>query len=53
VSTASAKLFIKLFGIRALRVTFFREDAGATMTHVFSAMIPVTVTVGAFALFKV
>ncbi|MDR1581260.1 MAG: PTS transporter subunit EIIC [Synergistaceae bacterium] len=53
VSAASAKLFIELFSIRALRVTFFREDAGATMTHVFSAMIPVTITIGLFALFKV
>jgi lactose/cellobiose-specific phosphotransferase system IIC component len=53
VSTASARLFIELFSFRALRVAFFSEDAGATMTHVFSAMIPVTITIGLFALVKV
>jgi lactose/cellobiose-specific phosphotransferase system IIC component len=53
VSTASAKLFIKLFGFRALRVKFFSQDAGAVMSHVYSAMIPVAMTIGVFSLFKV
>jgi lactose/cellobiose-specific phosphotransferase system IIC component len=51
-SAAAAGIFIRLFRFRFLRVKFV-SGAGATMSHVFSAMIPFALTVGAFALFKV
>ncbi|MDR1903972.1 MAG: PTS transporter subunit EIIC, partial [Treponema sp.] len=49
----SAELFLVFYRIKKLHIQFFSEDAGTTMSHVLSAMIPAILTLAVFALFKV
>ncbi|MDR1902103.1 MAG: PTS transporter subunit EIIC [Treponema sp.] len=53
VSTLSVKIFLAFYRIPSLRIRFFSEDAGSTMSHVFAAMLPAIFTISIFALFKV
>jgi PTS system cellobiose-specific IIC component len=48
----SAEIFLRFYRFPRLRIRFFSEEAGTSMTHVFAAMIPVFLTLGIFALFK-
>jgi lactose/cellobiose-specific phosphotransferase system IIC component len=49
----SAEVFLLFYRIKKLRIRFFSEDAGTTMSYVLAAMAPAVFTLGAFALFKV
>jgi lactose/cellobiose-specific phosphotransferase system IIC component len=49
----SAELFLFFYRIKRLRIQVLPEDAGTGMPHVFSTLIPVLLTLGVFALFKV
>ncbi|MDR1898764.1 MAG: PTS transporter subunit EIIC [Treponema sp.] len=49
----SAELFLLFYRIKRLRIQVLPEDTGTTMSHAFSALIPVILTLGLFALFKV
>ena len=48
----SSKLFLWFYRIPRLRIKFFSEAAGTTMTHVFAAMLSVFLTLGIFAFFR-
>ncbi|MDR2480012.1 MAG: PTS transporter subunit EIIC, partial [Treponema sp.] len=53
VSLATTDVFLLLYRIPRLRIRFVSEDAGATITHVFAAMIPVILTFCIFSLIKI
>jgi lactose/cellobiose-specific phosphotransferase system IIC component len=48
----SAEVFLLFYRIKKLRVRFFSEDAGTTMSHMLAAMVPAMFTLGVFAGFK-
>ena len=48
----ASELFLLFYRIRRLRIRFNPGAAGATMTHVFAAMIPVFLVLCVFAFFK-
>jgi lactose/cellobiose-specific phosphotransferase system IIC component len=49
---ASAEIFLLFYRIKKLRIRFFSEDAGTTISHVLAAMVPAMFTLGVFAVFK-
>ncbi|MDR2093957.1 MAG: PTS transporter subunit EIIC [Treponema sp.] len=53
ISTLSVKIFLAFYRIPSLRIRFFSEDAGSTMSYVFAAMLPGIFTISIFAFFKV
>jgi cellobiose-specific phosphotransferase system IIC component len=52
VSVASSEIFLRLYGIKQLRIRFFSEEAGTAVSTVFSVLVPAILTIGFFALFK-
>jgi cellobiose-specific phosphotransferase system IIC component len=52
-SMVSTEIFLALYRVPALRISFVSEDAGTTITHVFAAMFPAMITFSLFSLFKV
>jgi lactose/cellobiose-specific phosphotransferase system IIC component len=52
IGFGSAEVFLLFYRIKRLRIRFFSEDAGTTMSHVLAAMAPAMFTLGVFALFK-
>jgi PTS system cellobiose-specific IIC component len=53
VSFISTELFLFFYRIRALRIRFHSEEAGTSMTYVFSAMVPAFLSLGVFGAFKI
>jgi lactose/cellobiose-specific phosphotransferase system IIC component len=49
----SAELFLFFYRIKRLRIRILPEDAGTVIPYVFSALIPVLLTLSVFAFFKV
>jgi lactose/cellobiose-specific phosphotransferase system IIC component len=52
ISFLSTELFLGFYRISRLRIRFFSEEAGTTITYVFAAMIPAFLTLGIFSVFK-
>lgn len=53
VAVVSSDLFLRLFRLKILRIRFFSEEAGATISHAFSSLVPAMLTIGLFSIFKV
>lgn len=49
----ASHLFLRLYSIRQLRLSFFSEDADDTIPHAFNGLFPGLLTVAIFAMFKV
>ena len=52
-SLIASHLFLRLYSIQKLRLTFFSEDADNTIPHAFNGLFPGLLTVALFALFKI
>ncbi|MDR1566271.1 MAG: PTS transporter subunit EIIC [Treponema sp.] len=53
VSFISTEIFLFFYRIPRLRIRFHSEEAGTTMTYVFSAMVPAFLSLSVFGAFKI
>ena len=52
VALVSSEMFLRLYRLKLLRVRFFSQEASATISNAFAALIPGILTIFAFAAFK-
>jgi cellobiose-specific phosphotransferase system IIC component len=52
ISFLSTELFLGFYRISRLRIRFFSEEAGITITYVFATMIPAFLTLGIFSVIR-